>query len=121
MKTFFTIIAVLALTVTAHAQSQTNVTHDVTINVNSSTNLNCSALRITIQDCAFDKATWVPVLTINVEAWGDDIDSGVTNKVIVAKKSLTLTRNQLKVLLNSADPQSAFKAAILARAKLTEK
>jgi len=121
MKTLFTLIAALALTVAAQAQSNTNVLNEITINVNSSTNINASVLRLTIQSCGFDAQTWVPIVTFNIECWADEVDNGATNRVIVAKKALTMTAAQLKALMNAPNAQAAFTASILAKAKMTAK
>jgi hypothetical protein len=121
MKLLFTLISLLALTTAAYGQANTNVLSEVTINVNSSTNLNADTIRVTVQSCNFDAQTWVPVVTLKIEAYANDVDNGATNRIITRNGALTMTANQLKALLNAPDPRAAFKSALLTKIKLTEK
>jgi hypothetical protein len=105
------LLSSIIVCLTAQVVDKTNPSRELIFNVNSSTNLNAASIRITVQEFTLD-----PTLTLNFEAWNDEVPPA-----IVTKKSVTLTAVQVKAFVNAPDPKAYLKAAVLAKANLTEK
>lgn len=86
------------------------------VNVNSSTNLNVSRLRITGQKIKLDGVATNWTLTLHIEAW-----NGETPPEITRSGDVMLNLTQIKALFNSADPAVTLESQALNKFRLTKK
>src|SRR3990167_6877406 len=100
------IVLILAASVAMFAQSDDN--RQMIIKVNSSTNLNVAALRITAGEFLLNPAA-TNMLTLHVEAW----NAQTPRSNIVAKLDVFLSGAELKALFNSPNTTNVLKLAIL--------
>lgn len=89
---------------------------EIIIPTNQSTNLNCNYIRVTGGRIALDQSITNWSVEFRWEAWR-------TNNTprIIDRGSLQLSADNLKSLLNAANPKNALKNQILQDAALTEK
>lgn len=83
--------------------------------------LSASSIRVTFSEVALDPVDMKPVVMLLLEAWGTDVDNGVTNKTVIKSQRFTLTRAQLNAWLSAPNGGAFLKAALLAKVKLNEK
>lgn len=114
-KLILTTLLALAMAVPVLGQSTNSPPlTEMTILVNQSTNLNAVKIRVTFQNVTFDPTTFLPLLTLRLEAYNADAEQ-------VANRTWIPTLAQIKAWYASATPWPTAKAAICARYGLTER
>lgn len=114
-------LLLLATCLTAFAQSNTNIVGELVIKTWPTNALSIAEIKIRPGPMAFNKATGLPVIRLNVEYWGDDVDAGVTNRIFLRTDFVTLTPNQQAAWFGAQDGAVWIKTAVLNKAKTTEK
>jgi hypothetical protein len=104
----------------AQAQSTNAPIYDLVINTNPTNALEVAQVRLRLPPFAIDSVTFKPVVFINVELWGDEVDGGVTNRVWIRTINRRLTDAQLTNWRQAADGRAFIKAALLQIARTTE-
>lgn len=83
-------------------------------------NLSATTLRMTDQGWALDPDTGKPVLSYSVEAWAQEVADGVTNNVIIQRRTFVVPQAKLAQWLQSTNGFAFLKAALLSKSGMTE-
>lgn len=83
--------------------------------------LAASSIRLVPGKWTIDPVTFKPILEMNIEASADEVDSGVTNRVIIRRMMHNLNATQISAWLGAANGQVFIENAILQKTRLGRK
>lgn len=116
-------VALIAHSITQRvlAQSAQSPLNEWIVKTNPTNWLSATEIRFVPGKCAINRTTGLPEVSGTIEAWGEDVDSGVTNRSVLRRQAITLTQAQLNTW-NSQTGTNGFAwltSALLAKSKLT--
>lgn len=80
--------------------------------------LAASSIRLVPGKWTIDPVTYKPILEMNIEASADEVDSGVTNRVIIRRIMLSLNAAQINNWIATANGQVFIENALLNKTRL---
>lgn len=116
-------LAAIVSFIIAAAATPDPVVRSFTVNTNPTNYLAASSVRLTPGSWSIDKTNGKPILECTIEAWGDDVDNGVTNKSVIRRQQFTLTTFQLNNWNTQPGTNSWawLENVMLSKSKLTKK
>lgn len=91
---------------------------ELTIATTPTNVLAASSIRLVPGKWTIDAVTFKPILEMNIESSADEVDSGVTNRVIIRRMMLNLNAAQINNWLGAANGRAFIEAALLNKTKL---